>query len=237
MKKIKIIFFKFFLKNYDQIVESSININFLRFHRCPYCKIEVASNNGKDDHVKHQFLRSRGILHLMYGCQWEKQRSAYKQLPTHMFPQLSLDYSTDDELLSGIKNGELYGFIKCDVDSLKEFIEKYLHLNFPPVIRRHTVVKNMMSEYMRQRFISYGRKTGINILIQSFHGKSLILFSPLAQFYIQLGLKLSNVQYFIQYQPYRCLEVFTKQVTSMRIAADYESNDEKSTTAKLVGNR
>ena len=95
----------------------------------------------------------------------------------------------------------------------------------------------MMSEYMQNRFNSYERNTEINTLIQSFHGKSLILFSPLGQFYMQLGLKLSNVQYFIQYQPHRCLEQFTKQVTYMRIAADYECNDEKSTTAELVGNR
>jgi hypothetical protein len=47
-----------------------------------------------------------------------------------MFPQLSYHYSTDEKLLSGIKSGELYGFIKCDVESPKEFIDKYLHLNF-----------------------------------------------------------------------------------------------------------
>ena len=154
-----------------------------------------------------------------------------------MFPQLSYHYSTDEKLLSGIKSGELYGFIKCDVESPKEFIDKYLHLNFPPVIRRQTIEKSHMSGYMFERFVSTERKTGIYSLIQSFHGKSLILFSPLAKFYMEIGLRLSNVQYFIQYQPYRCLEDFTKKVTSMRIAADYECNDEKSTTAKLVGNR
>ena len=95
-----------------------------------------------------------------------------------MFLQLSYDYSTDDKLLSGIQSGELYGFVKCDVESPTKFIDQYLHLNFPPVIQRHTVEKSMMSSYMYDRFVSSDRKTGINTLIQSFHGKSLILFSP-----------------------------------------------------------
>ena len=109
---------------------------------------------------------------MIYGCQWENQRSAFKDLPTEMFPQLSYDYSTDEKLLSGVKSGELYGFIKCDVDSPKEFIDKYLHLNFPPVIRRQTIEKSHMSGYMFERFVSTERKTGIDSLIQSFHGKS-----------------------------------------------------------------
>merc|ERR1711911_99133 len=51
-----------------------------------------------------------------------------------------------------------------------------------------------------------------------------------------MGLKVSNVTKFVQYQPGRALAPFVKKVTEGRIAATYEKDEAKANTYKLFGN-
>ena len=82
----------------------------------------------------------------------------------------------------------------------------------------------------------YNKKFPQRILGQTFHAKSIWLFTPLAKFYMSIGLEIYNVETVLQYTGVKCLESFKNTVTSMRMDADRQSNPEKSLTAKLVGN-
>ena len=54
--------------------------------------------------------------------------------------------------------------------------------------------------------------------------------------YLERGIKVTNIQKVMQYQPGRALAPFVEKVTSMRIAAKEENDEQKGTTAKLMGN-
>ena len=41
-------------------------------------------------------------------------------------------FGTEKDIINGIKNDNLFGFIVCDISTPEEMIEKYLWLNFPP---------------------------------------------------------------------------------------------------------
>ena len=60
--------------------------------------------------------------------------------------------------------------------------------------------------------------------------------TPLAQFYLSRGMKISNVTRFIQYEGGAALKPFTEKVVNMRVEATEEEDDAKGNTAKLYGN-
>ena len=210
-------------------------MTYFSFHLCPHCKLVCKTNKDKDDSKKHARLRQRGKLVLMFGCKWKVEVAQLGHLKTSSFHNVMQRRCTEQELIDGIARGDLFGFLMCDVTSTDDFIKAKLHLNFPPIIQNLEVEEDMMSPYMRSR--CKNRSFPIKTLLQTFNGTQMLLFTPLVRFYMELGLRISNISYFIQYEPSFCLKKFTQKVTQMRMAADYENNKEKSVTAKLVGNR
>ena len=51
--------------------------------------------------------------------------------------------------------------------------------------------------------------------------------TPLIEFYLKLGLEISNVTQFVQYIPGKVLEPFTKKVYNMRCQATREKDEAK----------
>ena len=60
--------------------------------------------------------------------------------------------------------------------------------------------------------------------------------TPLVKFYLDLGLKITNVTEFIQYSPGKGLLPFAKRVVQLRSEATDEGDHAKQLTAKLFGN-
>ena len=188
----------------------------------------------KFDDSKRKFLQSEGLLLVKKECEWNREK-VYLPSPNKYFDIYKKD-GTEGTILNGIKNNTLFGFVKVSVKSPDDFIEKYRHLNFPPLIHNFMIDEEHLSPYMSNRVKVFNKKFPVRSLGQTFNAESLWLFTPLAQFYLTLGLELYNVESFIQFEGSNCLEIFKNTVTSMRMDADREKNPEKSTTAKLVGN-
>ena len=55
-------------------------------------------------------------------------------------------------LLDAIRNDEVYGFIKCDIESPDEMINKHLKNGFlfPPAISKRVIEDDMVSPYMKK---------------------------------------------------------------------------------------
>jgi len=60
--------------------------------------------------------------------------------------------------------------------------------------------------------------------------------TPLVKFYLDLGLKITNVTEVIQYSPGKGLLPFAKRVVQLRSEATDEGDHAKQLTAKLFGN-
>ena len=57
-----------------------------------------------------------------------------------------------ESLLKAIKEEEVFGFIKCDIDSPEEMIKRHLRTGFlfPPVISKQVIEDDMLSPYMKE---------------------------------------------------------------------------------------
>ena len=184
---------------------------------------------------KSAFLKKRGNLTVMWDCQWRKQRRNLKGLQTQIGRILEMD--NEKTLLGAIQKEEIFGFISCDITTPKYMIENFTRCGFcfPPVVSKRTLTEEHLSPFMKQRYRQEG-KSPSETVIQTYHGRGILLMTNYAKLLLDRGIKISNVTRVVQYQPGNALSPFVDTVKRMRIEATLEGDDLKATTAKLVGN-
>ena len=210
-----------------------------RFHSgCPYC------SDKKDQ--DEQWLRKKADiarlgykLEYIWSCQWRKIRTKLKAFETPRLPRILKTKDTEELILKGIMDETLFGYIVCDVRSPENIVRKWKI--FPPVIKRATLNESHLTEFTKTQVEKEYNETPTSTfkrttLIQCFNDDQHLLFTPLARFYIQEGLELSNISIFIQYHPNKCLKPFIDKCTKMRIEAEKKSEQLKGNTAKIIGN-
>ena len=140
-------------------------------------------------------------------------------------------------LLKAIKEGEVFGFIRCDVTSPDDMIKKHLKNGFlfPPVITKQVIKNDMLSPFMQTLIQTEPKKSDASP-VQTYHGSNVFLFTPMVQLYMEIGLKISNVTEVVQYQPGKCFLPFANRVVKLRSEATRDGDDAKQLTAKLFGN-
>jgi hypothetical protein len=210
------------------------------FHRnCPFSDCKY-SGKGIDNiwDFKKEFLQKRGILHIMRGCSWtkEKKRLHLKTFPTPDFPQIMSSIGKETEIIQGIASNELFGFAVLDVHCPSPVYESIKWLNFPPIIKRGLITEEMLSPYMTKRCKARNYKLPQKTLIQTFNAKQILLYTPMIRFYLKLGLEISNISQFIQYRPAEVFDDFVDKITTGRIQAKANGNESLESAYKVIGN-
>ena len=152
-------------------------------------------------------------------------------------PLILQTFGNAKQILKGIKDGTLFGYIVADVATPPEVFEKIKWINFPPVIQRQDIDECHLSEYMKSRVKAENVKLPRTTVVQSYNGQQSLLFSPLVAFYLKLGLVVSNITLFIQFEPHIVLEEFVNKITEGRIAAIESNNSSLGRAFKDTGNR
>ena len=209
------------------------------FH--PGCKNSSCENFDPNRHDeafdrKKEFLQTKGEVIEMRGCEWKKKLRQLRSMASPTFPDIYNKFSNEANILAGIEKDDLFGFIVADVETPPDVLEAILPLNFPPVIHRADIDETMLSEYMQSRCDARDKKLPQTTLVQTYHGKQLMIYSPTVQFYLKLGLKVKNITKFIQFLPVRPLDKFVETITKGRIEAVKSGNDSLGTAFKIIGN-
>ena len=180
-------------------------------------------------------MESQGKLIVKRECEWTAELSAMISKPATEMARI-LEKDNEETLLNAIKSDSIYGFALCDVECPEHVLEKYKDFLFPPVITHTTITEDHLSDYMRQRVLEEDRKVDFKTVVQVYSGQQLFLMTDIIKFYMDMGLKISNVTQFIQYIPSKILKPFVDEVVGMRIDATIEEDDTKQMTAKIFGN-
>ena len=116
--------------------------------------------------------------------------------------------------MKAIYDEEVFGFVKCDVTSSQEMIDRHLNNGFlfPPVITRQTITNDMLSPFMTRILEENPKADKIPSPVQTYHGKNLFLLSSLVKLYMDLGLAITNITEFVQYVPGKGLLPFTRKL-------------------------
>ena len=186
---------------------------------------------------KKQLLEQHGTLVFIRECEWKRKLKHLKSFPTKNMPLVLQTFGNARQIIKGIKDGSLFGYIVADVITPQDVYEKIQWINFPPVIQRKDIDKCNLSDYMKTRVEAENVKLPRTTVIQSYNGKQLLLFTPLVAFYLKLGLMVNNITMFVQYEPHVVLDEFVQKITEGRISAIDSNNSSLGRAFKDTGNR
>ena len=118
-----------------------------------------------------------------------------------------------------IHNDESFGFVKCSLHVPKNLI--IFFTNFPPIFKNTEILLGDIGEHMRKYCENVGRKVcSKKSLISSMKGQNIIILSKLFKKYIQMGLKVDDIDYVIEFSPKPCFKWFRDKVSNDRRLAD-----------------
>ena len=129
----------------------------------------------------------------MRECKWRNQLYQVSETPTSFGRILCRD--NEESLLNAIRNESVFGFVVADVSTDESLANELCDdgFLFPPIIQRADLDESFFSPYMKERFLIEQEKMSRTTVVQRFNGTQLLLMTPLVKFYLDLGLKVTNI--------------------------------------------
>ena len=132
----------------------------------------------------------------IWECEYRQMRkydhalSAF--LSEHFPPPILRHGATQEQLLSAIQEGNLFGFVVCDINVPEHLKEQFAEMC--PIFKNINISRDDIGNVMR----SYGKEHGImqtprRSLIGSMFGENILLYTPLLQWYLKHGLIVMNI--------------------------------------------
>jgi hypothetical protein len=190
---------------------------------------------------RKRYLEDRGFTVVdIWECEYKQMRKTDEDLK--LFRQnyiQGLDVRTtmsENEVLSKITEGEIFGVVECDIHVPEDKKEKFSEMT--PIFKNVDIPFEAIGEHM-QNFVEQNRlsKKPRRGLIGSMFGNKILLTTPLLRWYIKHGLKVTKVYEVIEYTPKNCFTGFADEVSNARREGDRDpSTAVIAETMKLHGN-
>ena len=206
------------------------------WHGCPICHQpeEINAVNGKTMGVllaetkKHtEYLRRHVKVVEMWECAWKRERDPPPRQKWNM---------TQNEILAGVVDGTLFGMVECDVRVPVELQDHFAEMQ--PIFKNAMVTRDDIGTFMRE----YAEENDImstprRMLVGSYHGKKILLATPLLQWYLAHGLVIDRVYQVVEYHREACFRHFGESVSAARREGDADPDKAIiADTMKLLGN-
>ena len=133
---------------------------------------------------------------------------------------------TEDQILAGVSNGELFGFVECDItvpqkwatdlDSFSHLSPQGMYSEMSPIF----VTSEVPFEAHMQKYASrmqLGKKPR-TLLVGGMRAKQILLATPLLKLYLDRGIEVTKVYQVVEYQKSRCFAGFADAVSNSRRA-------------------
>ncbi len=195
----------------------------------------------KETAATSAYIRKEGFrLVEMYECAWRKQMASNPQVKAFVadrqMPREQRRDMTEQDILSSIRNDQMYGVVECDIHVPDHLIEHFAEM--PPIFKNAEVGREDIGEHMRSYADEIGSlKQPRRTLIGSMKGDKIMIASPLLKWYLEHGLKVTKIYEVIQYTGRACFNNFGESVVHARRMGD--KDPEKAVVAetmKLIGN-
>ena len=216
------------------------------WHGCPKCHTdpdEINAVNGKTMGVlltetkKHtQYLRRHVKVVEMWECEWKEVRNE-SDVKTFLTPSSRPRWTmTQQQILSAVVDGTLFGMVECDICVPEELQDYFSEMQ--PIFKNAMVTRDDIGTFMRE----YAEENDImstprRMLVGSYHGKTILLSTPLLQWYLAHGLVVDHVYQIVEYHREACFRQFGESVSTARRAGDADPDKAIiADTMKLLGN-
>ena len=204
------------------------------YHFCP-CQdlrpslseedIKPGSRRSELDELRRGYIQEKSFTVIeMWECEWWRLYKTTTKVKLHIRENFPYKRSlTEQQLLEGIKKGNLFGYVQCDIEVPENLRQNFA--NFPPVFKSFLVSKNDIGDLMK----TYAEEEGIisqprKMLISSFTLQNGTLITPPLLFYLQLGLVVTKIHRFVECTPRKCFNSFVQAAVDARRKGDENAN-------------
>ena len=143
---------------------------------------------------------------------------------------------TSQQILSGVRDGTVFGMIECDICVLEELRDHFAEMQ--PVFKNISLTREDLGPFMRR----YAEEHNImtiprRMLVGSYYGDKILLATPLLRWYLDHGLEVLHVYQVIEYDPIPCFRRFGNAVSeARREGVVHRDRAIIADTMKLLGN-
>ena len=204
---------------------------------------------------REKYIRSRKIeLTVIYECEFAQQKKdnpALKHSCNELLPQFYIEYPhqiSEKTILKNIMNGELTGLVQVDIEVPEKWpegkeqdISPYEYFSeMSPIFCNSKVHFDVWGSTMQSYTLS--KKSGDfsesrKLLVGGMAATKIFLATNLLQWYLEKGLKVTNIYEVVEYKFERCFEGFCDFISNARRDGDIEPAKEVlGETCKVLGN-
>ena len=210
-----------------------LDYNGCRFHPCGRCKTKFVGSAGDRARANNRtaFLKANLDEYITISeCDFLSRPNYETSLLTCFFAQKTV---SDAEFISAVKTGRFKGIAKVDIKTPEAARQKYLKWNFPPLAVKRVVTKDMVYEKLRAKFEKFDSKPQLTL---GFDDENTILCSDLLKYYLENGLQITKIHYFVEYNHNKVFQPFIDRLVQRRIQATKNGNKPQEQLSKLLMN-
>ena len=220
-----------------------------RFHQCPFdCGTQCLQTDEEyeREQTRIAFLqRNLTRMVIMYECEWKKLKEKIRKkeielntpILTSKISQFLFQRSaTEEEILNAIAEGTFYGIACLDITTPTEIVDKFKHLRFPFIFNNTAVTADMLSPNTLAQANERKIQLPVNAKTLTWNATAFVGCTPLLQFYIKLGMKLTNLRWALQYERGAPFSDFVDSLVNVRISAIESNNGPLGDRSKFVLN-
>ena len=170
--------------------------------RLPIDEIEKGVKRREYNECRRKFLLESGFkVCESWECDWWKKvknndGAGDYMKNTYPYQKPISENKSNEDIKSGLK----FGVLDCSIEVPEHLREKFSE--FPPIFKHCDVSLEDIGPHMKDFAHEYNLlKKPRRKLISSFYLQRGPLITPLLQFYLEKGLVLNQVYWFIQYTP------------------------------------
>lgn len=216
------------------------------FHGCRYhlcsCKTSrespFSSKNVDRDQLLRKICSENGRYIEIKECEFDsmKIKMASNNVSCFFEKMASKGMVQETDILQKIRSGQFYGFVCCDIRSPEEVVNRWKNFWGGPIFAHVTPTEDMLGPEMAAEIEQRKLKITENQLTLVFNHDQYIMTTELFLFYEKIGLKMSNVQWALEFTRDTPCRSFVEKMTDLRKKAERDGNAALVELFKLVIN-
>lgn len=204
-------------------------------HFCQKCNRDKILRKNERERKKFfsSFKNTRMVE--IQSCEWQKLSLKNKYV-SKVSCLMQKNVIRSEDLVKLLAQNKLFGFALVDLDlASTSYREKFLKINWLPIIQKTTIEFEDLSPWMRARMNpkDFPREKQI---VQGLKASKILIHTELLALYTRLGFNVKKVHKLFEYEASACFKEVYDKTYSARVKATIEKNVFKATAIKLVSN-
>ena len=183
-----------------------------------------------------EYIKNKGYkVYIIWECEFEKLKKSEPLIQKIQDKYLPYFYTknkrelTENEILNSVLSGELFGMVEVDISPPEKWTGNFksnltpteYFEEFPPIFVTTQIPYEAFGEHMQEHCEKFNlSKDPRKLLVSSMSEEKILLATPLLQWYLQHGLKVTKIYQVIEYGKSKCFKNFIERMTQSRRIGD-----------------